>query len=90
VWLIASGYRNVIHGLRRNVPAGSLKLTLLVVALVYSITEAAFRVMHPVWIAFLLAIIAIPDDPASDGATRPSTASRGVGPIALDRPGGEG
>ena len=30
------------------------------VALVYNITEAAFKVMHPMWIAFLLATAAWP------------------------------
>ena len=38
-----------------------LGLAFLVVALAYNLTEAAFKMMHPVWIAFLLAV-AVPAD----------------------------
>jgi exopolysaccharide production protein ExoQ len=54
--VIACGYRNVAAMFRRDPAAGSLGLALLVVALVYNLTEAAFKTMHPVWIAFLLAV----------------------------------
>ncbi len=56
--VVALGYRNVVDAYRRDQKAGSLKLTLLVVALVYNFTEAAFKVTHPLWVAFLLAIVA--------------------------------
>jgi O-antigen ligase len=54
--LIASGYRNILRMDRLH--AGTLCFTYFVVALVYNITEAAFKVMHPLWIAFLLAVAA--------------------------------
>lgn len=70
VMVIAAGYRNVIRELRRNVPAGTLKLAFLVVAVFYNVTEAAFNVMQPVWIAFLIAIMAVPDRETGRGASR--------------------
>ena len=60
-FVIAWGYRNVLGALRRNPEAGGLRLAFFVVALVYNLTEAAFRVMHPVWIAFLLAVAVVPE-----------------------------
>jgi O-antigen ligase len=59
--LMASGYRNVVGALRRDPELGGLKLAYFVVAVIYNLTEAAFKVMHPVWIVFLLAITVVPD-----------------------------
>lgn len=72
VTLFASGYRHVITGLQRNVPAGRLKLAFLVVAVFYNVTEAGFKVMHLVWIAFLFAIMAVPDPEVIDSPGIPS------------------
>jgi len=32
-----------------------------VVAVLYNLTEAAFKMLHPVWTTFLLAILVAPD-----------------------------
>jgi len=58
--LIVKGYRNVMVALRRDPDEGRLKLAFLVVAIIYSYTEAGFRIMGPIWTAFLLAITAVP------------------------------
>jgi len=60
VVLFVSGYRNVVSAYRRDPSTGSLRLAFLVIAAVYNVTEAAFKVMHPVWIAFFLAVTAVP------------------------------
>jgi exopolysaccharide production protein ExoQ len=60
--LVISCYRNLLRMDRGS--AGSLCLTYFAVALIYNVTEAAFKVMHPVWIAFLLAAVRWP--PLSD------------------------
>jgi O-antigen ligase len=60
---IVAGYRNVTAGFRRRAPASSLKLAYLLTALVYNVTEAAFKVMTPVWIVYLFAIMAVPVAP---------------------------
>jgi hypothetical protein len=88
VWLIASGYRHVVDGFRRGVPASSLKLTFLIVAVVYSIAEAPFKVMHPVWIAFLFAIIAVPPDVDSDPGPPTPIRADGADSVAVERQGG--
>ena len=56
--VVVAGYRNIIRMYERDSIAGSLSLTFLIVALVYNVTEAAFKVMHPLWIAFLFAVAA--------------------------------
>ncbi len=58
--LIATGYRNVIAGYRRHPEIGSLRMAFLLAAVINALTEAAFRMMAAPWIAFLLAIIAVP------------------------------
>ena len=65
---ILAGYHNVVAGFRRKVPASSLKLTFFVIALIYNITEASFKVMHPIWITFLFAIIAVPQEQTPGGS----------------------
>jgi len=59
--LMVWGYRNVVGALHRHPELGRLRLALFVVALLYNMTEATFKVMHPVWIAFLLAVAAVPE-----------------------------
>jgi exopolysaccharide production protein ExoQ len=59
--LIAWGYRNVVDAIRWEPNVGQLRLALFVAALLYNMTEASFKVVHPVWIVFLLSIVAIPD-----------------------------
>jgi exopolysaccharide production protein ExoQ len=59
-FVIVYGYRGAIRSLRWNPELGRLKLALLIVALIYNLTEHAFRELHPVWIAFLLAVTVSP------------------------------
>jgi len=58
--LIFTGYRNCMQLYRRNPRAGGLHLAFLVIAPIYNLTEAAFKIMNPVWILFLLAVTALP------------------------------
>jgi exopolysaccharide production protein ExoQ len=58
--LMITGYRNVIRHYREDPGTGSLLLAYLVIAPIYTITEAAFKVMHPLWIVFLLTVTAAP------------------------------
>jgi exopolysaccharide production protein ExoQ len=62
-FLLIMGYRNVVAGLRRNPDTGPLRLAYFVAALAFNCTEAAFKMMHPVWLVFLLAVAAVPANP---------------------------
>lgn len=55
-WLIVTGYRNAIVVLRRDPHDGSLRVAFLTASLIFSLTEAGFRMLSPIWFAFLLAI----------------------------------
>lgn len=55
-FVIAWGYRNVVGAPHQDPEMGGLRLAFFMVAVLSNLTEAAFRAMHPVWIAFLLAI----------------------------------
>jgi exopolysaccharide production protein ExoQ len=54
------GYRNVVKGLQRDPDLGGLKAALFMAAVLYNLTEAAFKVVHPVWVIFLLAVVVVP------------------------------
>ncbi len=56
--VLLTGYRKVVGAVRRNPEEGGLCLGYFFVGLVYNFTESAVRIMHPVWIFFLLATIA--------------------------------
>jgi exopolysaccharide production protein ExoQ len=59
-FLLFWGCRSVVKTFRRNPEIGSLKIALFVIAMIYNLTEHAFRELHPVWIMMLLAITAMP------------------------------
>jgi len=58
--ILVRGYRNVIGMLYRNPWSGRLGLAYWVIGVAYSFTEAGFRMMSPVWIAFLMATMTVP------------------------------
>jgi O-antigen ligase len=65
---VAAGYRNVVAKFRRDPALGRISLAFFTMAIVYNLTEAAFKGIHVVWIVFLLAITVIPNHSlAEDG-----------------------
>jgi exopolysaccharide production protein ExoQ len=56
--LITTGYRNVIGAYRRDPDIGSLRIAYFLSTVISGFTEAAFRMMSPTWIVFLLATFA--------------------------------
>lgn len=81
--LILTGYRNVMTALRRDRQAGSLQLGYFTVAVIYSFTEAGFRMLNPVWIMFLFATLAIPVSAAPE-AKAPVDADEAEGWTAVE------
>ncbi len=69
--LIVTGYRHALAVFRRDPHAGRLRLGFFTAGVIYSLTEAGFRMMSPIWIAFLLAITAVP--PSLRRQERPRT-----------------
>jgi exopolysaccharide production protein ExoQ len=74
--VIAKGYRNALVACRREPGLGRLRLGYFVIGLVYSLTEAGFRMMDPVWVIFLLAIMAVPKHPTLARVASASLRSR--------------
>lgn len=58
--LIFTGYGNVMRAYRRDRALGSIKIAFFTTAIIYSLTEAGFREMCPVWLGFLVAVILVP------------------------------
>ena len=61
--VICTGYRNAFRMLTRDPRVGALRLGYFLVGTAYSFTEAGFRLMSPVWICFILAALAVPENP---------------------------
>jgi exopolysaccharide production protein ExoQ len=61
--LIVVSYPRVIATYRNEPSAGSLGLAFFVGEVVYNYTEAGFRMMFPLWIFFLLAVLGVPKAP---------------------------
>ncbi len=56
--VIFVGYRNVIAAIREDAIRGKVRLVYWTIPLIYNFTEAAFKMMSPVWIFFLIAVMA--------------------------------
>lgn len=56
--LLLTGYRKVIVRFRQDPDSGSLLLGFFLATIFESLTEAAYRLMTPAWIFFLLAVFA--------------------------------
>lgn len=73
--LIISGLTNIIRDLRRDPDMGGLKLSFFLICLVYNFTEAAFKILSPVWITFLWATMATPLAAKVTAVAQPRTRS---------------
>ena len=51
------GYRRSVKAFRREPALGGLLIAYILCAMIYSVTEAGFRMMDPIWIFFLLGVI---------------------------------
>lgn len=56
-FLLIDGYRRSVKAFRRDPQLGGLLIAYVLTAMVYSVTEAGFRMMDPIWIFFLLASV---------------------------------
>ncbi len=61
--ILVTGYRRILAAVALLTPTASLRLAYFIVAVAYNFTEAGFKMMHPVWIALLLAIMVVPEVP---------------------------
>jgi exopolysaccharide production protein ExoQ len=55
--ILLDGYRRSVKAFRREPALGGLLIAYILCATIYSITEAGFRSLDPIWIFFLLAVI---------------------------------
>jgi len=58
--LMWSGYRNALKQLRRDPEIGSIAMAYFFMATIYSLTEAGFRMMDPIWVLFLWTATVVP------------------------------
>ena len=56
--VLINGYRRSVATFRHDPALGSLLLAYILTAALYSVTEAGFRMLNPMWIIFLLAVVA--------------------------------
>jgi exopolysaccharide production protein ExoQ len=63
--MLANGYWHAVSAFRRNRSVGGLALAYVACAAIYSVTEAGFRLLNPIWIFLLLAIVVSRSIPSS-------------------------
>lgn len=91
--VIATGLPKVIRAVHSDRDSGHLLLAYFLLALIYNFTEAAFKMMSPVWIFFLLAIMAVSNSAAAkasrslivERARRPIRSAPKVAQVARSR-----
>ena len=59
-FVLLSGYRNTLAALHGDSLVGRLRIAFFTASLVFGLSEAGFQMMGPLWIAFLIQIIAVP------------------------------
>ena len=52
--VILTSYRNILKSFNSNFDYGRFRMAFLIVALLYNVTEAAFKGLHIIWFVFLL------------------------------------
>ena len=92
--ILIGGYRRAVNAFRMNPSVGCLTLAYVMVSAVYSITEAGFRSLDPIWAFLLLAIVAstgvttgVVRDPLKEGRLNfPSSSSNASAEINWSYP----
>ncbi|MGH9352609.1 MAG: O-antigen ligase family protein, partial [Terriglobia bacterium] len=74
VFMLTS-YTKVVAAFRANPNVGRLGLAWFVAGAIYGLTEAGFRMLTPIWIFMLMAIVAIPE----------ATPREGLSPLGVDQ-----
>jgi exopolysaccharide production protein ExoQ len=62
IGLIFVGYKNILVSLNKHREYSGYRIAFFISVIIYNFTEAGFRILSPIWMAFLLATIAIPED----------------------------
>jgi len=77
VLLLGSGYRKACASFRNSSEIGGLALAYVATSLIYSVTEAGFRIMTPTWFLLLLSVV------SAHGATAGLLGSAAPTPTAV-------
>jgi exopolysaccharide production protein ExoQ len=68
--IIATGFPKVLRALRLDTESGKLMLAYFILGLIYNFTEAGFKMMNPVWIFFIMAVMAVPGEVLSESPAK--------------------
>lgn len=60
VGILITGYRKILDRFRIDPQTACLGMAFFAALVIYNFTEAGFRIMNPLWILFLLAILGVP------------------------------
>jgi len=79
--VIATGYRNGLRLLSRDPETASIRLAFFLAGIVYSFTEAGFRLLNPMWFTFMLAAVAVPNTPVPKIRVAEDSTATAVTPV---------
>jgi len=81
--LLIAGYRHISQLFRRDRSVATLMFALFTAVIIYNFTEAALKGIHPLWVALILSVLAIPSLGQQEEAATP-VASPQSKPALLD------
>jgi exopolysaccharide production protein ExoQ len=89
--IIVAGYGKIVRAIRQNPEKNCIRLAYLVAAVVYNFTEASFKMLSPVWICFVWAIVSAPAESGINvqylrAVPLPTFPSRNSMPVLADAP----
>lgn len=83
--ILIDGYRRTVKAFRREPTLGGLLIAYVLSATAYSLTEAGFRMMDPIWIFLMLAIVQASGIAAGAQATDQRETFAGAAPALVGR-----
>lgn len=82
VGIFVNGYKGSVAAFRRNAAFGGLTLAYVIASAIYSVTEAGFRILDPIWVFLLLAGVIAHEMVLVARSAAPAT--KPVGPVAIN------
>ena len=82
--LLISGYRHIVLLFRRDRRLATLMFAVFTAVIVYNCSEAAFKGIHPLWIALLLSVMALPNLGTQETSSPVAECQPGCEPALLD------
>jgi hypothetical protein len=74
--ILIGGYVRILRAIRERQTASELRLAFFIAATIYNLSEAGFKMMHPMWLVLLLSTSSMPDPAEQPAVVQPDAPPR--------------